>query len=331
MILLLLGINPESWDEAQESSRAGIRQAGWLYIALSILMLLGGIQLLHGLTGSWWIGVPAGLFAGAMMSNIIRLALITVTVRIPHEGERTVSPPAAPQPSTPNAAIDGIPVKDPSGKPLTPTQQPIRGLNHQAKEIWRSISRHIHVAPLLRVIFIGLVAGAMSFPIASFFMWGTAGEILTARREKVFTEFQVRHPEYPLERIEAYRERLENEFFPIHVYAALASHPVWAFWLLVVLGLAYGPYYMLHLQHVRCAGGYFELNENRMRREILVRYASTLDKADKIIQNEFPTVSQVHLTPNIEWENPPFNTVLKKPSPEGWRTRDDWNGYLKNS
>jgi len=171
----------------------------------------------------------------------------------------------------------------------------------------------------------------MSFPIGAFFMWNTAEEILTTRRETVFREFKERHPEYPIERIEAYRERIGEDHFPIHVYAALASNPVWGIWLIVVLGLAYGPYYMLHRQHVRCTGGYFERNETRMRREIRMRYVSTIDAADQILKKRFPTVSPVHLTPDIEWENPPFNTIVKKPSPEGWRTREDWNGYLKNS
>ena len=319
MIELLLGINRESWEQALESSRTGIRTAGYMFVAFALLMLLGGIELIHGLTGSWWAGLFGGPLAGLMMANIVRLALITVTVRIPDVAESDPTDEAVP---------DVVP---PAGDTVSTAVRTTKTLGQRLRHGLRKFSRLFQVAGLLRILFMALVAGAMSFPVAALFMRDTAGEILDQRRDLVIREFVARHPDYPPQRLEAYRSRIGREYFPIHVYMELYSTAGWTLWFTVTMGLAFLPYVMLHRQHVQCSGGYFDLNGKRMRRQIVVQYLAAMESAETDIRRRFTFALPVPQTPHLEWENPPFNTVLKKPSEEGWRTGHEWNEFLKGS
>lgn len=315
MIEVLLGINRDSWEEALESSRTGIRTAGRLFLAFAVLMLFGGIELMHGLTGSWWIGVPGGLFAGIMMANIVRLALITVTVRIPDKPEVVAETETA-------AAESTIP---------NPTSTHPGQTEPVTRRLTRMFSRYFQVAGLLRLMFMGLVAAAMSFPVAAFFMRGTASDILNERRKVVIHEFEERHPDYAVERLKSYRDRIGLEYFPIHVYMKLSDTGGWKIWFMAVLTLTFLPYAMLHRQHVLCSGGYFDLNGKKIRRRIVAHHESTLSRAEQLIRERYAFALPVPQTPDIEWENPPFNTIPKKPNQTGWRTNDDWETFLKGT
>ena len=299
MIFLLLGINRDSWEATDTPGKAAISLASWLYLGFAFFSLLGGVELIHALTGSWWAGCTGGLLAGIMMANIVRLALITITVRISHT---TGSEPA---PVVPEA----------------PVQNRIRS-------IWNIVKSRFHIAGFLRLLFIGLTAGAMSFPAGALLMRGTAGEILENRRAQVIREFTERHSDYPTERLNNYRNRISREHFPIHVYIQLAGDPVWRLFFLAVMALAFLPYLLLWKQQGR---GYFAENDVRMRAVILQHYADTVDQSVKAVQQRFGPEKDAALMPHLAWENPPFNTVRKQPSQEGWMTDEQWHSWLKDS
>lgn len=301
VILLLLGINRKGWDATDTPGKAAITMAGWLYMGFAFFSVLGGIELIHGLTGSWWAGCTGGVLTGLMMANIVRLALITITVRISHHTKPEAAPAETP-----------VPVN---------TRERIRNT-------WNGLKSRFHIAGFLRLLFIGLTAGAMSFPAGALLMRNTAGEILENRREQVIREFTERHTDYPQERLANYRTRINQEHFPIHVYIELAGHPLWLLFFLAVMSLAFLPYFFLWQQQGK---GYFAVNDEHMRSLILRHYASTVDVSVKVVQRRFGPEKDVALMPHLAWENPPFNTIRKQPSETGWMTDEQWGTWLKDS
>lgn len=322
-LFLMLGLNPEAWHGSSTEDHRRLKIAGVLFAIFLLISCLGGIQFIHAITGSWLAGLTAGFILGLAMANIVRLAMITIVIRFntslkpePEEAPELASTVTADTITIPQIAEN----KNPKILPLS---------------AFRSVRQHITITEIIRAVFILMVATAVAFPFTSLLLFRKTSEILEKRRELVIREYVNRHPDYPAKRTETFKNKINNEHFPIHLYIELSKDPTARICIGVVMTLTFFPYFMLRNQQRtrsrKGMNGYFALNRELMKKIIINDHDQEIKKAKEIMMSRFPEAGNLDIDPHAEFSNPPFNTELKEPDQKDWLNKDQWNEYLKGA
>jgi hypothetical protein len=319
-LFLMLGLNPEAWHGSSAEDHHRLKIAGILFSVFLLLSCLGGLQFIHAITGSWLAGLTGGLLLGLAMANIIRLAMITIVIRF----NTSLKPEPEEEPENAPAVL-----AEPSANA---SPENLKNKINPATAI-KSASQYLTITEFIRAIFILMVAIAVAFPFTAILLFEKTDGLLNARRELVISEYMSRHPDYPTARINSFKEKINEEYFPIHIYIEFSKDPIAQMCIGLVIILAFTPYFMLRNQQRtrsrKGMNGYFSLNRELMKQLIIKDHNEEIEKAKGIMLDQFPEAGNLDIDPHAEFANPPFNTELKEPNQKDWISEEQWNKYLK--
>lgn len=200
---------------------------------------------------------------------------------------------------------------------ITLTTRPLSGVSDAAKPGVRAWLRP-DAAALFRLIFISLIALAVSFPGAALFFHETAEAIQLAQRESLQTSTFAGEIGSALIDSDAR--------FPFEVFRQLLLLPVYKILLLLWLLWIFFPVILLtRLRH----GSDMQYTRSIaiMHREITERdfYANLLE-AQEVLNARFP--GKVQLRDHLIYEDPPFNTLFRNRKNRQFGTETDFQTYL---
>lgn len=262
MLTALLGIDTGVLQECSLKEQSGYRLAGWAFAAVCVSMVAADAYFGYLFHGSWWAVLLAGNFLGYIHFAVYRLAMITLTTR--PLGEVSEARPAG--------LVSGI-------------------------RAWMRPD----AAALFRLVFVSLIALAVSFPGAALFFHQKAEAIQLAQREMLQAEAGIGGIGSVL--IEP------SARFPFEVFRQLLHLPGYKLLLLLWMGWVFFP--MLLLARLRHGSGMqYTRSIAALHREITERnfYANLLE-AQEELNARFP--GKVQLQEQLIYEDPPFNTIFR--------------------
>lgn len=281
MLTALLGIDTGVLQECSLKEQSGYRLAGWMFAAVCISMVAADAYFGYLFHGSWWAVLLAGHFLGYIHFAVYRLAMITLTTRPLHE-QTEARPPGL---------ISGI-------------------------RAWMRPD----AAALFRLLFISLIALAVSFPGATMLFHAKAEAIQLAKRDLL--QAAVSSGETGNGLLDS------NARFPFEVFRQLLQLPAYKFILLLWMGWIFFP--MLLLTRLRHGSSMqYTRSIAALHREMAERhfYAGLLESQEEL-NHRFP--GRFQLQDALIYEDPPFNSVLRNRKNRQFGNKTDFQTYLRS-
>jgi hypothetical protein len=280
MLVALLGFDAAILEKTSLSERSAYRLAGWLFAAVCISMVAADAWFGHLFYGGSVAVLLAGNFLGYIHFAVYRLAMITLTTR---------------------------PLYEAGSEPEMPA-----GFFSKIKTWFRP-----DAASLLRLVFISLIALAVSFPGASIFYHREVESIQIKQQEIIRTELAGMAG-----------ENLYNPDarFPFLVFKTLWKKPgyrllvlFWTIWIFIPLLL------LTRLRH----GSNMEYSRivAVQHREMVERqFHTSLLEAQRDLDARFP--GAFRLKDLLLYEDPPFNTRFKNQKDRRFGDHLEFAAYL---
>jgi hypothetical protein len=282
MLTALLGFDQDILARTSLQEQAGYRLAGWLFAAVCISMVAADAWFGHLFYGGWAAVLLSGHFLGYIHFAVYRLAMITLTTR---------------------------PLSEAAEEPVIPA-----GIFSKVKSWLRP-----DAASLFRLVFISLIALAVSFPGASMFYHKEAETIQAQQQESIRTRLS-----------ETAGDKLYNPEarFPFLVFKTLWKKPgyrllvlLWVIWIFVPLLL------LTRLRH----GSNMEYSRKvaLQHRQLVERnFQISLLEAQQDLDARFP--GKFILRDLILYEDPPFNTRFRNQKNRSFGDYRDFSVYLQS-
>jgi hypothetical protein len=279
MLQALLGFDMDILRQTGQKEQAGYRLAGWLFSAVCLTMVLADAYFGFIFHGGWAGILLAGHFLGYIHFAVYRLAMITLTTR-------------------------------PLGKENDEQAIGFR----QKVQIWLRPD----AAALFRLVFISLIALAVSFPGAALL-----------HHLKVVTIQESQHANLLAQLDLDPGNRLLNPDarFPFQVLKELWSSA--SFKLAVIFWMIWIFFPMLLLTWLRHAPGmeYTRKLAEMHRKMASQNYQQTVLEVQQELDKRFP--GRFRLQDLQIWEDPPFNTRLKNPRQARFGSNEEFHQFLR--
>jgi hypothetical protein len=280
MLQTLLGFDSDILAKTSLKEQAGYRLAGWLFALVSFTMVLADAWFGHLFYAGWAGILLSGLFLGYIHFAVYRLAMITLTTR---------------------------PLKEKEIAPVSGTFARVKS--------WIKPD----AASLFRLLFVGLIALAVSFPGASLVYYRQAEQIQTAQRELLRSEMD-----------SGIGQKLYNPEarFPFLVFKTLWQNPgyrlltlCWVVWIFTPLFILSCLRHGLDMQYCREVA--------LLHREMAERdFYSNLLEAQQEIDARFQ--GKVILKDLIRYNDPPFNTEFRNRKNRQFGDHRDFAAHLNS-
>jgi hypothetical protein len=284
----LLGLDETLLRQTGTAEQAGYRLVNYLFLLVTALSVLSNGYFGYLFLRTWWGSVLLGLLMGFIHFSVFRIALITLMTK---------------------------PLID---KRASPPEIPLRPwLN------FKSLFR-LNLASIVRLVFIGLIALTLSFPLSTLFFHRQAMSV-----EQEF-----------MERISEQANRQEFGSIALQVDTRQAHYPfvifeqLWtlrsfrnlvAFFVLIV----YAPLLALARLRYGKLTKYADLCRESMRQEILIDYQETLEQCQFMLSKSYPSFDKklVDLTP---FADAPFRQKLKRGPFRTYGGSADFKNHLRS-
>lgn len=279
MLIALLGIDTGVLQECSLQEQSGYRLGGWAFAAVCVTMVAADAYFGYLFHGSWWAVLLAGNFLGYIHFAVYRLAMITLTTR--------------PLSDVSDARAPGL----------------ISGIRAWLRP---------DAAAIFRLVFVSLIALAVSFPGAALIFHQKAEAIQLAKRAMLQAEAGTGGIGSAL--IEP------SARFPFEVFRQLLHLPGYNLFLLLWMGWVFFPMLLLtRLRH----GSSMEYTRKiaSLHRELTERsfYANLLE-AQEELNARFP--GKMQLREQLVYEDPPFNTIFRQRKNREFGNISDFQSYL---
>jgi hypothetical protein len=280
MLEALLGIDSQILQETGPKERAGYRLAGWLFAGVFLSMVFADAYFGY-LSYDGWAGVlVSGSFLGYIHFAVYRLAMITLTTR-----------------------------------PLTEKEEiQKQGISTKLKSWLKPDAPN-----LFRLVFVGLIAMAVSFPGSAFFYLKRVEAIQTEQREVLKNEVNkgigkgLYDPEAR---------------FPFLVFRTLIKQPGYKLGLVLWFIWIFSPLVLLSrlrngedMQYTRKVA---KLHGEMAERDF---YANLIE-AQNHIDSEYG--GKIKLKELILYSDPPFNTEFREKKSRRFGNQEEYTSYLNS-
>ena len=280
MLEALLGIDSQILQETGTKERAGYRLAGWLFAGVILSMVVANAYFGY-LFYEGWAGVfISGSFLGYIHFAVYRLAMITLTTRPLTEKEEVQKP--------------GILSKLKTWiKPDAPT--------------------------LFRLVFVGLIALAVSFPGSAFFYRKRVEAIQTEQREALKADLNngigkgLYDPEARFPFL-VFRTLLKQSGYKLSIL-------IWVIWIFCPLVLLSRLRNGEDMQYTRKLAN--------LHREMAERdFYANLIEAQNHIDSEYG--GKINLKELVLYTDPPFNTEFREKKSRRFGNQEEYTSYLNS-
>jgi len=285
----VLGLDIRIFDQVSVLEKAAYKTATTAFFIVVGMSLLANGFMGMMLFGSWLAAVPFALFFGFIQFSIIRIALITLLSKpLAEEKVEIVTPE--------------IPVK---------------------AGVWNSLktkSSKLRLASFLRLLFVGLIALTISFPLSSLLMLPKAMEIEADHRIELNQSNQNN---------KAALNEIQHTHYPFLVFQELLLESSFKFILILTISLVYAPLILVARLRYNNKFEYLEKARQEMLKLVAIDYDETIEQAQYALNQEFPK-NKKKLKDLSVYADAPINSIYKNETKHTIGNKVAFNQFIQS-
>ena len=285
----VLGLDIRIFNQVSSLEKAAYKTATIaLFIVVGMSLLANGYMGMM-LFGSWLASVPFALFFGFIQFSIIRIALITLLSKPLAEEKVEIDTPE-------------IPVK---------------------QGVWNRLktkSSKLRLASFLRLLFVGLIALTISFPLSSLLMLPKAMEIEAEHRIELNQSNQNN---------KAALNEIQHTHFPFLVFQELLSEFSFKFLLILTVCLVYAPLILVARLRYNNNFEYLEKSRQEMLKLVAIDYDETMEQSQHALDEQFPK-NKKKLRDLTVFSDAPINSVYKNETKHSIGNKIAFNQFIQS-
>jgi hypothetical protein len=285
----VLGLDTRIFDQVSVLERGAYKTATTTFLIVVGMSLLANGYMGMMLFGSWLAVVPFALFFGFIQFSIIRIALITLLSK---------------------------PLAEEKVEIVTP-EMPVKA------GVWNRLktkSSKLRLASFLRLLFVGLIALTISFPLCSLLMLPKAMEIEADHRIELNQSNQNN---------KAALNEIQHTHYPFLVFQELLLESSFKFLLILTVCLVYAP--LILVARLRCNDKfeYLEKARQEMLKLVAIDYDETIEQAQYALNQEFP-MNKKKLKDLSVYADAPINSIYKNETKHTIGNKVAFNQFIQS-
>ena len=285
----VLGLDTRIFDHVSTLEKSAYRTASVTFLTVVGMSLLSNGFMGYMLFNSWFAAIGFALFFGFIQFSILRIALITLLTK-----------PLAQE-------ILETPVQ------VLPTN----------KKLWTSLKSNlgkIRLSTLFRVVFVGLIALTISFPLSSLINLPNTLEI---------------EGQYRSELIQANKDNkkavneLRQTHFPFHTFEEQLSHSGYKLMLCIAIGLVFAPLLLVSRLRYNVKFEYLEKSRQEMLKLVAIDYDETMEQSQHALDEQFPK-NKKRLRDLTVFSDAPINSIYKNETKHTIGNKIAFNQFIQS-
>jgi hypothetical protein len=273
-MLNLLGIDKVVFAGVSALEKAAFRTATISFLIVVAMSIMANGYFGHSLYGTWWAVILFAVFMGFVQFSILRIALITLMTKSLAQETPVVL--------TPLAADSKVKVF-----------------------LARFSNVKFRIASVFRVLFVGMIAICIAFPLGSFVMNESSRRI---------------QQEYKLELNERFKDQLsqsqlkhdvQQANFPFHVYNELLNEKRFQFLILIIVCIVFVPLILVARLRYNSSFEYLEKSRMKMLELVAIDYDETMEQSQYYLNKDFPN-NKKDLKDLSVYADAPINSIYKE-------------------
>jgi hypothetical protein len=285
----VLGLDTRIFDQVSVLEKAAYKTATTaLFIVVGMSLLANGFMGMM-LFGSWLAAVPFALFFGFIQFSIIRIALITLLSK---------------------------PLAEEKVEIFTP-EMPVKA------GVWNRLktkSSKLRLASFLRLLFVGLIALTISFPLSSLLMLPKAMEIEAGHRIELNQSNQNN---------KAALNEIQHTHYPFLVFQELLLESFFKLILILTVCLVYAPLILVARLRYNDKFEYLEKARQEMLKLVAIDYDETIEQAQYALNQEFPK-NKKNLKDLSVFADAPINSIYKNETKHTIGNKVAFNQFIQS-
>ncbi|MGR6087722.1 MAG: hypothetical protein ACU4F9_06085 [Arcticibacter sp.] len=245
----LLGINDDLLRQVGPVEKSGYRLVNYLFIAVSLLSLIANGYFGYLLIRTWWGSLLISSLMGFIQFSILRISLITLMTKSLVDNE--------------------MPKSD------SPETIKVRLLTR--------VNGMMNLSTILRFVFTGLVAIAISVPLSIIFLHTEAIKEEQLYRDKITQMVNTELSEITIESM-----HINEAYYPLVILKFCSSKSAYQFLVLIFILAVYSPLIVLGRLRFNNNNKYADLCKESMRKEVIIDYQETLEQSQHVLFQKFP-------------------------------------------
>jgi len=288
-MLNVLGLDTRIFDQVSALEKTAYRTASVTFLIVVGMSLLSNGFMGMMLFGSWIAVIPFALFFGFIQFSILRIALITLLTK-PLAQEISEAPDER-----------------------SPTN----------KKLWTGLKSNlgiIRLSTLFRIVFVGLIALTISFPLSSLLMLPKAMEIEADHRIELNQSNQ--------NNMAALKD-IQHTHFPFLVFQELLLESSFKFLLILTSCLVYAPLFLVARLRYNNKFEYIEKARQEMLKLVAIDYDETMEQSQYDLNRDFPNSKKVLKDLSV-YTDAPINSIYKNESKHSIGNKIDFNQFIQS-
>jgi len=287
----LLGLDIRIFDQVSVIEKAAYRTATTAFLIVVGLSLLSNGYMGMMLYGGWFSAVTFAFFFGFIQFSILRIALITL-----------LSKPLAAE-------------ADPIATTSTDTN-----VKTSFVKTWTNRLSKIRLASVFRILFVGLIALTISFPLSSLIMYSKASGLEDSHRMELLQQQLNNAPA---------RSEIQHAHFPFFVFKELWKEGTFKFILMVSICFVYAPLFLIARLRFNQKFEYLEKARQAMLQLVAIDYDETIEQAQYALNQEFPK-NKKKLKDLSVYADAPINSIYKNETKHTIGNKIAFNQFIQS-
>lgn len=288
-MLNVLGLDTRIFNQVSVLEKTAFQTASVTFLIVVGMSLLSNGFMGYMLFNSWLATIGFALFFGFIQFSILRIALITLLTK-----------PLAQE-------ILEAPVE------VSPTN----------KKLFNSLKSNlgkIRLSALFRVVFVGLIALTISFPLSSLLMLPKAMEIEAEHRIELNQSNQNN---------KAALNEIQHTHFPFLIFQELLSEFSFKFLLILTVCLVYAPLILVARLRYNNNFEYLEKARQEMLKLVAIDYDETIEQCQYALNKDFPSNKKVLKDLSV-YADAPINSIYKNETKHTIGNKIAFNQFIQS-
>ena len=257
----LLGLEPHCYQQASATEKGNIKLVLYAFVGICILSLMSTFLIGLFVSGRYYYALPISLLGTYILISIFRFSLILIKPEI-----KFIS------------RLNEVVLKTTWKEKWAKFKSSIGSIRKRLKNIrWNTNVAIPGFTIFFRLLYLGLLAFVIIFPITVLTNWSDATSYNEELREKALSSYEQTERSFQKqsqqfysssdfsEKMTWYEEKVSHEYFTMKLFVRAMSYPSFGFITILVLGLFLLPHFLLfrlmrniHYQYVPSVNAYFE-------------------------------------------------------------------------
>jgi hypothetical protein len=288
-MLNVLGLDTRIFDQVSVSEKTAYHTASVTFLIVVGMSLLSNGFMGYMLFNSWLAAIGFALFFGFIQFSVLRIALITLLTK-------------------------------PLAQVIVEAPVEASPMNKKLFARLKSNLGKIRLSTLFRVVFVGLIALTISFPLSSLIMLPDTLEI---------------EGQYRSELIQANKENrkavneLRHTHFPFHIFEEQLTHGGYKLMLCIAIGLVFAPLIVVSRLRYNVKFEYLEKSRQEMLKLVAIDYDETMEQSQHSLDEQFPK-NKKKLKDLSIYADAPINSIYKNETKHTIGNKIAFNQFIQS-